>query len=397
VIDARAPDAGPDAPAVRGRIAVAVTFLALGIGLGSWATRIPAVQHRLGLGPAELGVALFGIGLGSLASMPLTGLWIARRGSRPVVRVTALAFAASLALVPLAWNLVTLWIALTLFGAAQGALDVAMNAHGVAVEHRYRRPILSSLHAAYSAGALIGAGLGAAAAGLGIDVRAHLGATAVAVALAGLAAGRLLLPADEDRGAEGQHLLLRPPRRLLALGAIAFLCLFAEGAASDWSAVYLHGSLGASSLVAAIAFGAFAGAMMLGRLAGDRVATAIGEVALVRGGAVLGAAGLAVGLLAGNPVVAILAFTCLGAGVAGIVPAVFRAAGTQPGIPSGVGLAAVTTAGYTGFLVGPPVIGTIASVTGLPRALGLVVVSLTTLAVLAGHAHITRRSTAPTG
>jgi MFS family permease len=379
------------------RLAAAVGFAALGIGGGSWATRIPAVQHRLGLSAAQLGVALFGLGFGSLLSMPLTGVMIARRGSRPVVRVTALAFAASLALLPLAWNLATLWLALALFGAASGAFDVAVNVHGVAVERVYRRPILASLHATYSAGALVGAALGGLAAGLEIDVRVHLAVVAAVIAIVAVATGRSLLPAAEDRGSAGQRLVLRLPRQLVALGAIAFLCLVAEGAASDWSAVYLAGPLDASPDVAAAGFAGFAAAMMLARFAGDRLVTRLGEVAMVRLGATLGAVGVAIGLIAHSIPVAIVAFACLGAGLAGIVPVVFRAAATHPDVPPGIGLAAVTTAGYTGFLLGPPVIGSAASVTGLPRALGLVVLATAGMAALAGHARVRRSSSPSTG
>ena len=379
------------------RVAVAVTFIALGVGGGSWATRIPAVQHRIGLSAAELGIALFGLGFGSLISMPITGMLVARHGSRPVMRATAALFAVSVALPALAWSLPSLWFALVLFGAASGALDVAMNSHGVAVEHRYGRPILSSFHAAFSAGALLGAALGALAAGIGLDARVHLAAIAAVILLSAILTARFLLPAEEDRGSAGQRLTLRVPRQLVVVGIVAFLCLLAEGAASDWSAVYLAGPLGASPEAAAIGFAGFAGAMMLGRVVGDRLVTAIGEVAVVRAGATLGAVGMAIGLVAGTTVIAIVAFACLGAGLAGIVPVVFRAAATHPDVPAGIGLAAISTAGYTGFLLGPPVIGTIAGVTTLPRALGVIVLATAAIAALAGHVPVRRRSSAPTG
>jgi predicted MFS family arabinose efflux permease len=379
------------------RLAVAVTFVALGVGGGSWATRIPAVQHRLGLSAAELGIALFGLGFGSLLSMPVAGLLIARHGSRPVLRATALLFAVSIALPPLAWNLPSLWLALTVFGATQGALDVAMNAHGVAVEHAYGRPILSSFHAAFSGGALLGAALGALAAGIGVDARVHLAVIAGLVLVSALASARLLLSADEDRGASGQRLTLRVPRQLVAVGIVAFLCLLAEGAASDWSAVYLAGPLHASPDVAAAGFAGFAAAMMLGRIAGDRLVTALGELVLVRAGALLAAGGMALGLIGGSAPIAIIAFACLGAGLAGVVPVVFRAAATHPDVPAGIGLAAISTAGYTGFLLGPPVIGALASVTTLPRALGAIVVATGAIAALAGHVPVRRHSRTPTG
>jgi hypothetical protein len=260
-----------------------------------------------------------------------------------------------------------------------------MNTHGVAVEQRYPAPILSSLHAAFSAGGLIGAATGSLAAGLGIDARAHL----VAVAAAGLAAvpaaGRALLPRSADVADEGAPLLVRPPRRLWALGAIGLCGLLAEGASGDWSAVYVKDALGAGAGVAGLAFAAFSLTMTAGRLAGDRLTSAWGPERLVRRGGLLGAAGLAAALLIAEPVAAIAGFACLGAGLSGVVPTIFRAAGTTPGIAPGVALAAVSTAGYTGFLAGPPLIGGLAQATSLPLALGLVAVLALVIAALASH------------
>jgi MFS family permease len=181
--------------------------------------------------------------------------------------------------------------------------------------------------------------------------------------------------------------------RLLILGVVAFCSLLAEGAAADWSAVYVNGALGGSEAVAALAFTAYAFAMTLSRLVADRIGTAIGPVALVRAGALLGAAGLGVALAIGHPAAALAGFACLGAGVAPVIPLVFRAAGSIPGVAAGPALARTSATGYLGLLAGPPLIGALAEATSLPVALIAVVASVALCAALAGAVAI--RETAP--
>lgn len=258
-----------------------------------------------------------------------------------------------------------------------GALDVSMNAHGVAVERRYGRPILAGFHAAFSIGGLAGAALAAAAAA-DLDVRLHLALVAIASAAVGLRWSSSLLPAGEDTAPEGAPLLVRPPRRLWTIGVLAFACLLLEGACADWSAVYLRVDLGTSAGLAAVAFAAFSVTMTAGRLAADRLTTLLGAARLVRGAGALAATGFGLSLLAGSPAAAIAGFACLGAGMAPVIPIAFRAAGTFPGISPGVALGGITSAGYLGFLAGPPMIGGIAQLSGLPSALWV----LAALAVL---------------
>lgn len=366
------------------RSAVTVTFLLNGLLYGAWAARIPAVRDRLGLSPGALGLALAFIAAGSLVSMPVAGWASARCGSRPVTRLTLAALCCSTVLLPLSPSLAALCGACLLYGMSTGALDVAMNAHGVAVEQGYGRPILASFHGAFSFGGLIGAGTGAIAAALAIDARANIAAAGVTALVVGVMWTRRLLPASADavqrapaRARPHPFQTLRRLRaapatsRLATLGLLAFCCLLCEGAAADWSGVYLHRSLGTSAAVAALAYTGFSLAMTVLRLTGDALTGRAGAVAVVRRGAGLAALALAAGLIVGVPLVSIVAFTCLGAGLAGIFPAVARAAGTTPGVEAALGVAAVSTTGYVGFLAGPPVIGGLAQATSLPVALGL--------------------------
>jgi fucose permease len=360
----------PGTKAARG--AVTVIFLLNGLLLGSWAARIPAVKERLDLGEAELGLALGLVALGALVAMPVSGWLSARGGSR---RTTRLAFiGCCLFMLPAA----------LLLGAGNGSLDVAMNAHGVAVERRHETPILSSFHAAFSCGALLGAGGSALAAGAGLDVRWHLLGVCAAALVVGLVACRFLLPADADHaGEEAGPLLAWPPRALWAVGAIGFCALVVEGAASDWSAVYVHESLEASAGVAALAFAAFSATMTLGRLVGDKLTSAWGAESLIRRGALLSAAGLGGALLIDDPIAATLGFALVGFGIAAMVPVVFRAASEVEGVAPGVGIAAASTMGYFGFLVAPPIIGGVAELTTLPVALALLAVLSLVMVALA--------------
>ena len=287
-------------PEARARAALTAAFVANGIFFGTLAARVPAIKDRLGLSDGALGLALLFVAVGSLCAFPLVGRLIATLGSRPVTRVALVLDAAGIGLVALAPSLATLIVAAFLLGAANAGLDVAMNAHGVALEGRYGRPILSSFHAGWSIGGLVGAALGGLLAAAGLDVRLHLVVVPLAACAVALALTRRLLPAGEDT-APPLPALRMPSRRVAMLGLIAFCSLFAEGVAADWSAVYLKDSLGAGAGLAAVAFAAYALTMAAGRLVGDRLTVRWGPSGLlVRCGLVAGA-GLATALVIGHP------------------------------------------------------------------------------------------------
>lgn len=366
-----------------GRVAVAYTFAVSGALTGSWAPRIPQVKTELGLGTGELGVALLALAAGALVAMPLAGTGVARWGSRRVTRVLLVAFGLLAGAVGLAWSLWSLWLVLFCWGATVGGLDVAMNSQGVSVERAYRRPVLSSFHAAFSAGTLFGAGLGSVAAALGTPVGWQQFALGV-VLLAGWPLTRAFL-ADEDQPAGSSAtvpVFALPSGRLLLLGLGAFGCMLCEGAASDWSAVQLRESLGASPGVAGSAFVAFALTMTAGRMVGDRITTRLGRVRTVRAFTVLGTVGLAAGLASGTVVGAVVGFCLLGAGLSCVVPVLFGAAGQQTGA-TGPAIAAVATCGYLGWMLGPAIVGGLAHVVGLSTALWLLPVLTAMTGVLA--------------
>ena len=363
------------------RAAVTVVFFASGASFGSWVARVPALQERVEATPAELGLALFGVAAGAVLALPFAGVLSVRLGSRTVMRSALLGVAISLPLPALAPSLPLLALAFAAVGASNAALDVAMNAHGVVVEGHYGRPILSSFHAAFSLGGLAGAAFGGVAAGLGIGpLPQFLAASAVIVAIWSWTATRML-ERDVDVGAPGP-VFGGVSLGLAALAALAFAGMLAEGAAGDWSAVYLNGTLGTGEGTATAAFIAFSLTMTAGRLAGDRLTTRAGPVRLARGAGLAAAAGLALALVTDDALVAVLGFACLGAGLSVVVPTVYRAAGASTGSP-GAGIAAVSTVGYGAFLIGPVAIGFVADATSLRAALWLVVALLALIPLLA--------------
>ena len=365
------------------RRAVMSVFAVNGMALGNWFPRIPAVQEDLGLGEGELGIALLGPAVGAIGAMLAVGWLIARFGSRRVTRFSAVALAASLPLPALAPNLALLTLALVVVGAGNGALDVSMNVQAVAVEKRYRRPIMTTFHGLFSAGSLVGGALAGVLAGQGVGATPHLLAVAAVLVPVALLASRWLLPAGGDAGPSGPT-FARPSRALAGLGVVAFGVLLGEGAIADWSAVYLHDRVETGAGVAAAGFVVFSLTMAAGRFAGDRLTLRFGPVTMVRAGGLLAAAGLALGLLVPEPATVLIGFACVGAGLSSLFPIVLSAAGRTPGIAPGPALAAVSMVGYGAFLAGPPLIGFVAEALGLRGALGLVVLLCAAAAGLAG-------------
>ena len=364
------------------RVAVAVLFGLDGFVFGSWAARVPDVSAATGAGHTALGVALLCLSLGALACMQLTGALCRRLGTGLVAALAGVAASAGAVLPGLTTSVVGLCAGLLVFGAATGAVNVAANSVGVQVEARAGRPLLSGLHAAFSAGGLLGALVGGLASAA-VAVGPHLAVVAV-LGLAVMAwAGPVLIGADAGASASGAQVPAtrqdggpRPTGVLVLLGAVAGATAFGEGALSDWGALHLREQLSAAPALAAAGYAGFSSAMAVGRLAGGRLVLAVGERRLLVGGALLAAAGALAAVTTSSLPVALAGFVLVGLGLANVFPLAIARAGALGG-PSGVALS--TTVGYTGLLGGPPVIGFLAEHAGLPTALG----SVSLMAVLA--------------
>ncbi|MFC4165714.1 MFS transporter [Teichococcus aestuarii] len=372
------------------RLAIRLVFLVNGAVLAGWAPLVPLAKARLGLDEGQLGLVLLALGAGAILAMPLAGMLIARHGSRAVSIAAGLAFAALLPLLALAPDSPAagaplLALALFAFGAANGLMDVAMNAQAVAVEAKGTRPIMSSIHGIFSIGGLLGA------VSVSLMLRAGLSPVAAALALGAAAMAllaaqaRALLPRAEDRPGDGHGFAL-PRGPVLAFGLLCFIMLLAEGSMIDWSAVYLVQQRGMEVALAGLGFGAFSVAMAAARLSGDALNARLGPVRLLRGGALLAALGLAVVVVVPQAWGALLGFVLVGLGIGNAVPLLFSAAGRLPGVAPGTAIAAVATLGYAGLLAGPALIGFAARLTSLPVALAGVALLVLAVAAWAGIA-----------
>lgn len=357
------------------RAAVSAAFLIHATVSGTWAPRLPAIKESLGLSDGELGTALVGLAIGLVVGTRLAGAPVDRFGSRPVMRVGFPLLAATLVLPGLADSLVTLLLSLFVLGLASGALDVAMNAQGIEVERHLGRPILSGLHGLWSVGLGIGAGLAALAAAIGVDPLEQFAVVAAVLVAASFAFLGGLLPAatPEPGESEEQHVPVRWTLVLVLLGVIAFCSFVGEGAAADWSAVYMTQELGTSQALGALAFAAFAVTMATARFVVDPLRSRLGNVVLVRGGSLIAAAGLGGALLVHEPAAGIAGFALLGLGLAPVVPIAFSAAGELDPRATGRLVGRVATTGYVGSVAGPIMIGWLAEATSLRLSLGLVV------------------------
>jgi predicted MFS family arabinose efflux permease len=354
------------------RMAVTAIFLTNGALVANWFARIPDVKQQLGLSEGTFSIALLCMAVGALLAQPVAGMIISRRGSRMITSVMALLFCATIILPGFATSLPLLMLALFFVGAANGALDVSMNAQAALVEHRYGRSIMNSFHAFWSVGGLTGAAIGGLAAASGLSVANHFMLAAAVAAIAMLVALRGLLPDGPAAASSHEPAFALPTRALLPMGVVALCALISEGAIGDWGAIYLREWLGSSAAVAAAGYSIFALMMAGGRFAGDWLTTRFGSGQIVRAGGGLVVLGIALVLFGGIPSVAIAGFGLVGAGVSCIFPLILSAAARTPGVTPGAGIAAMATAGYTGFLIGPALIGSVAELFSLRGALGII-------------------------
>ncbi|MEV0277953.1 MFS transporter [Streptomyces sp. NPDC050610] len=399
----------PDPALRRLRTALTVFFALDGFIFAGWVVRIPAIKEQTGSSAGDLGLALLGVSAGAVATMMVTGRLCHRFGTHPVTVVAGVLLSLSIALPPLTHSALALGLVLLVFGAAYGGINVAMNAAAVDLVTALRRPVMPSFHAAFSLGGMLGAGLGGLVAGQLSPTRHLLVLTVVGLVLTA-AAGRVLLshaaptrpgssaaspaspaapapPASPAESAPSARLTGRARRLVAVFGFIALCTAYGEGALADWGALHLKQDLHVSSGLAAAGYSVFAATMTLGRLTGTALLERLGQTrALVAGGSTA-ALGMLIGALAPAASLVLLGFAVTGIGLANIFPVAIGRAGELAG-PSGV--AAASTLGYGGMLLGPPAIGFLADRWSLPTALTTVALLA---AVAAAIAYLTRKST----
>jgi MFS family permease len=361
---------------------VLTCFVVHGLVLASWTPRIPAVKARLSMSNGVLGLALLGAPLGAILAMPLAGALSTRVGSRPVARASLVLYCCAAPLVGLAGSPLGLFGALFVWGVGLGAAEVVLNVQGAAVEATYGRPIMATFHGGWSIGALLGALAGSALAAAHVSLLASLAGAGLGGLVVVAVAQAYLLQAQ----GVGGRAFARPSRALLVLGGVAFASYLAEGAVADWSSVYLRDELGAAAGVAGLGYAAFTIAMTTGRMGGGRVVGRFGASRTIRASAACGALVLSAALFIGDLPVAIIGFAAFGLGLAVVVPTVLTAAARRSGgIGTSSALAAISTCGIAGYLIGPPIIGGLADAVSLPVALGLLPLLAAVIALLAGR------------
>ncbi|MDT0437098.1 MFS transporter [Streptomyces sp. NPDC005840] len=376
-------DVGGDLREVRrARYAVAAVFAVHGGVTGSFATRVPWIQDHAGLSAGQLGFSLAFTAFGAACAMPLAGRISHRFGSRTALRGLLALWTLSLVLPSLAPNLLTLCLAMFVYGASAGMADVAMNALGVEIERLLDKSIMSGLHGMWSAGALLGSAGGTLAAHLGSDARLHFALAAAVLTVLGLTACRWVLDLKATQDEEPPPRFALPPRSALLIGAVGFCAVFAEGASLDWSAVYLRDRLETSAGLAAACTTGFMLTMAVARIVGDAAVDRFGAVRTVRAGGVLAVVGGVLVVVSAHPAVAMAGFALMGLGIAVVVPLCFAAAGHSGPNPSQA-IAGVATITYTSGLIAPSLIGGVAQATSLTVSFVVVTVLASGLVVFA--------------
>lgn len=364
------------------RRATRAQFAGLGLCMGMWGVHIPSLKAQYGLHEGTLALVLLSMALGALLSLSFAGRVVNRLGVARTCAMASTTMAVLFALALLWPGLGWLLPAMLVCGAAQSLLDVAINAEGTTLEVLGQRPVMSQLHGMFSVGGMAGAALGAALIRAGMTPEHQLALTAAAVVLMSLLAVRHMLPIEahqEDSDAPQTHFTW-PRGVLLLIGLLIFAGMTAEGVMYDWSVLYLKQELGMTQDLAAVGYAAFAGAMALARLTGDALRARQPAATLLRGGALLTGVAMAVVLISGVPWLSMLGYICVGAGLALVVPMLYNAASQVPGTSRAAAIASVSSIGYAGFLIGPPLIGAIAHAASLTWAMGVIVVAAALLA-----------------
>jgi MFS family permease len=383
------------------RLAVIAVFFVQGFLFASWTAHIPELKQHLGLSDGRLGLVLIGAPIGSVLALVVAARLLPKVGSRPMVRLALLGYCVSGPFIGLTGSFGTFFVAFLLWGFFQGMLDVSMNTQAITVERFSRRVLMPGFHGSWSSGTLVGAVTGAAAVGLGVSLSEQLLVLAVPCLLVvGWLTTRMIPDGRVGDDAESSN-SLREGRQgvlqleLLVLGGIAFADMLCEGAVADWAAVYLHNSLHTVALVAGMGFAIYSFAMLAVRFAGNRLFTRFAAHRLLTLLAVIATLGFALGLVIATPVSMLIGFALLGAGLGCVVPMTLRASGAVGNVNTARAVASVAGCGWAGFVVGPVVIGAIASSTTLHSALFLIPVLTGIVAMGTWTANGLRRSELP--
>ena len=365
------------------RIATSVFFFVAGLTFATWASRIPDIQNKLHLSEAGLGGVLFALPVGLMVSLPVSGWLVSRFGSRRSVITGALLYPLTLILLAAAGSTLQLTFALFLFGLFSNLVNIAMNTQAVSVEKLYGRSIMASFHGLWSLAGFSGAVIGTFFVSAGLSPFIHFSIVCGVTGLLVLVSYKFTLPHDIG-GSNSQPLFAKPDSRILLLGLIAFCCMLCEGAMADWSGVYFKKVVQANPSFTTLGYVAFTSTMALGRFLGDRLVTKLGVKRMLQLSGTIITTGLLIAVLFPYLFTATTGFLLVGFGVSSVVPIVYGLAGKSTTMSASTALAAVSTIGFLGFLIGPPIIGFIAQAINLRWSFTLIALLGFGTAILAG-------------
>ncbi|MDR9749976.1 MFS transporter [Pseudomonas sp. SZMC_28357] len=355
-----------------------IAFFIAGFGIAAWAPLVPYAKDRAGLDEATLGLLLLCLGVGSILAMPMAGVLASRFGCRRVLSGGTVLICLALPLLATVSSVPLLMATLFLFGAGLGTVDSTVNLQAVIVERASGKTMMSGFHGLFSLGGIVGAAGVSALLGLGLSpLGAMLVVIVILLAALAKAAPHLLAYGSERSGPA----FAVPHGVVLLIGSLCFVVFLAEGAALDWSAVFLVSERGLETAYAGLGYAAFALTMTVGRLTGDGIVRRLGATRVIVFGGTLAAAGLLLTVLVPAWEAALLGYALLGAGCSNIVPVLYTAVGKQRVMPESIAVPAITTLGYAGILAGPAVIGFIAHGSSLSFAFVLIALLLLAVAI----------------
>ena len=353
------------------RIAVSAFFFTAGLTFSTWASRIPDIKNALHLTEAGLGLVLFALPVGQLISLPLSAWLSARFGTKPVMLIASLLYPLTLVLLSTTTSSTQLVLALLLFGLWANMINIAMNTQAVGVESLYGRSIMASFHGLWSLAGFTGAVLGSFFVSVGLTPLIHFSIICGITGMVALASIKNTLP-NETSEEEAKPIFVKPDRGILILGLIAFSCMVCEGAMADWSGVYFQKVVETPARFTTLGYVAFTATMALGRFVGDWLVTRFGVQRMLQLSGSIITTGLLIAVIFPNLISATTGFLLVGFGVSSVVPIVYGLAGKSTTMSASTALAAVSTIGFLGFLIGPPLIGIIAQVAGLRLSFALI-------------------------
>jgi len=361
-------------PILRQRIALSAIFFQTGIIFSTWASRIPDIKDKFQLDDSDLGALLLIKPIGSFIGLPLAGWIVDRYGSRPSVGIGLIMYAICLTLISLAPTPILLGVVLLFFGMSGNLLNVSLNTQGLTIQKNYGRVVMASFHGLWSLAGFCGAGLAMGAISLRLDIFSHF-ALATSFVLIMLIVFYGFLNKEHTKTGSGGLTFSKPDKAILQLGAVAFCGLVCEGCMFDWSGVYFKQVIAVEGSLVPAGFIAFMSMMAAGRFVSDYITNKVGTHLVLKASGILICAGLLLAVSVPSIYTGIVGFFLVGLGTSSVIPLTYSEVGKSTSLSPGKAIATVSTLGYFGFLLGPPMIGFVAEALNLRVSFALVAVA----------------------